>query len=149
MIAEKLEVICPEPALHIDHVQQEEIQGAMMGVFIPSGSYLTYVSMKNVVAPEDLDWFKKDRATRFEQFEEAKCPENSYALARPSFDKCTKGLTVHKLDEGPFISGSVPCYSDFSRVAKILMILCFGPDIERFLEEAGSETTALYKACEK
>lgn len=154
VIAEKLESLYPAPSLHLNSTLEHEAQAAMMKVFVPLVPYLLAIATNKLVAPQDLDWFKSDRASRFgmtiEEYETEKDPDIAYAGAKPGFEECKQVLTVHKKDEGPFILGSVPCYADFYLAATIQMYRRAGAEIfARFIQEAGPELKRLHEACEK
>lgn len=154
VIAAKLETLYPTPSLHFNVELEEQARNAVFEVFLPLVPYLSPFVVKNLVAPEDVEWFKADRAPRFgmtvEEMMAGKDPEAAYAAAKTGFDKIRALLKEHKKDEGPFILGSVPCYADLCLVSTTHMLnLCLMEEFERFLREAGSELRDLYRACEK
>lgn len=108
-----------------------------------------------LVAPEDLEWFKADRAKRFgmtieEAFETERDAAPIFAAARPGFEKCAKILRGHKLDKGPFILGSQPSYADFYLAATMQMFKRGGDKrFAAFMNEAPPEMRGLHEACQQ
>lgn len=154
VIAAKLESLYPQPSLHLNSELENEAQAAMGAVFMSLVFYLAPSVIRNLVAEEDVEWFKADRASRFnmtvEELETEKNADDAYAAARPAFVKCQEVLRRHKKDEGPFILGSKPSYADFYFISTMQMFRQSDQQLfERFLQEAGPEMRELYKACEK
>lgn len=153
-IAIRLESLHPEPSLRLNTELENEAQDAMSAVFMSLVFYLAPFVVGNLVAEEDLEWFKADRASRFgitvEELETEKNADEAYAAARPVFEKCREVLRRHKKDDGPFVLGSEPSYADFYFVSTMLMFRQSEQKVfERFLQEAGPELRELYEACEK
>lgn len=123
-------------------------------VFMSLVPYLLPLSAQ-IVALEDLDWFKEDRAKRFgmtidEAFHTKKDGAPYFAAAKPGFEKVAQVLNAHKLDQGPFILGSQPCYADFYLVATLQMFSQVGvAGYEDFMKHAPPELRQLHEACQK
>lgn len=154
VIAKKLEALYPTPSLHLNQSLEQEAQAAIMAVFVSLIPLMMSLGINKLIAPEDLEWFKQDRAKRFgmtvEELMAEKDPDAAYTGAKAGFEKCKKVLTAHKKDDGPFILGSVPSYADFYLVSTMQMYKQAGPQLfDRFFEEAGPELRALFEACKK
>ena len=126
----------------------------MGAIFMSLVPYLAPIALKTLVAPQDVEWVREDRARRFgttvQDLETEKDPNAAYAGAKPGFEMCRKVLRDHKQDEGPFILGSVPSYADFYLVSTMQMFSQAGKEVfGRFLGEAGPELRELYAACEQ
>lgn len=153
-IATELEVRYPNPSLRLDPELEKEAQAAMGGVFMSLVPYLMQYA-PNIVSPEDLEWFKADRAERFgmtveEAFETEKDGAPYFEAAKPGFENCAKVLRSHKVDQGPFILGSQPCYADFYLVATMQMFTQMGEEgFAEFTKEAPPELKELHEACRK
>lgn len=154
VIANELESRYPEPSLRLDPDLEKEAQGAMGQVFMSLVPYLLPFSAQ-IVALEDLDWFKQDRAKRFgmtidEAFHTNKDGSSYFEAANPGFEKVAQVLKAHKLDQGPFILGSQPCYADFYLVATVQMFSQIGEDgYGEFMNHAPPELRQLHEACRK
>lgn len=153
-IAVELEARFPTSSLRLNPELEKEAESAIGEVFRNLIPYLMPFA-PNVVAPKDVEWFKVDRAKRFGMtVEEAfkvkpdGCPY--YAAARAGFEKCATVLRVHKVDEGPFILGSEPCYADFYLAATMQMFNRIdGEMFTEFLNEAPPEMRGLHEARRK
>lgn len=153
-IAEKLDSLYPDPPLRLNSGLEQEAQRAIMAVFVPLIPYVAAIGVDKLVAPEDVEWFKTDRAARFgmtvTELISPKDPDTAFSGAKEGFEDCKRVLTVHKHDKGPFILGSLPSYADFYVVATMQMYKQADPKLfGRFVQEAGPEMEALYEACEK
>lgn len=154
VIANELESRYPEPSLRLNPDLEREAQGAMGEVFISLVPYLLPLSA-HIVALEDLDWFKEDRAKRFgmtvdEAFHTKKDGSAYFEAAKSGFEKVAQVLKVHKLDQGPFILGSQPCYADFYLIATLQMFSQVGEDAyQDFMKHAPPELLELHEACRK
>jgi glutathione S-transferase len=151
VIAEKLESMYPEPSLHLNHSIEGEAEAAMMKVFMPLVPYLAGLGMERLVAPVDIDWFKKDRAQRFgmtvEELDTPKDADAAYVAAKPGLEECKKVLTSHKKDDGPFILGSTPSYADFYFMATMQMFNRAGPDMfDRFIGQSNKTSSEFTRA---
>lgn len=152
-IATELEARHPQPSLRRNPELEKEVNEARMGIFVAVIPYLAVMAVDNLVAPEDIEWFKADRAPRFgttvdEMFGTKKEAAPFYAAAQPSFEKCAELLRKHKIDEGPFILGSEPCYGDFSLVALMQMFYQAGEhEWAKFIEACPVEMRRLHEAC--
>jgi glutathione S-transferase len=153
-IAGELEARYPAPSLKLNSDLENEAQAAMSAVFMPLVPFLLMFA-KNLVAPEDLDWFKADRAQRFgmtveQAFETERDPAPILEAAKPGFEKCRNVLRVHKVDKGPYILGSEPCYADFYLVASTQMFNRAGERCwTEFSKAAPAELIELHDACRK
>lgn len=153
IIATELEARYHTPSLKLNPDLEKEAQDAMGAIFIALVPYLLPFA-ENVVSPDDIEWFKVDRAGRFGMSVEDAFTEKDgspyFAAAKPGFEKCTEVLRAHKLDQGPFILGSEACYADFYLAATTTM---FKQTSEKafaaFMKEAPSELKALHEACQK
>lgn len=153
-IAVKLESLYSSPPLHLNTEIENEAQAAMGGVFMSLAPYLLPFGIHTLVAEEDVEWFKADRASRFgmtvEELMTEKDAADAYKAAKPALEKCRDVLKGHKKDQGPFILGSEVSYADFYFVSTMQMFNRAGKEVfERFLLEASPEMRDLYEACEK
>lgn len=153
-IATELEARYPTPSLRLDPRLEKEAQDAIAEVFMRLVPYMLPYA-PNMVAPEDVEWFKADRARRFgttveEAFDVEKDAAPYLAAAGPGFEKCAKVLQEHKVDQGPFILGSEPCYADFYLASTMQMFSRSGErTFAGFLEASPPEMRKLYEACQK
>lgn len=151
-IAAELEARYPTPSLRLNRELEGKASAAMGQVFTGLVRYLL-TKVDDIVAPEDLDWFKEDRARRFgmtieEAFETEKELGPCLEAARPGMETCAEVLRANKVDQGPFILGSLPCYADFMMVASMQMLARLGGTMfEEFLGAAPDEMRKLYEAC--
>ena len=153
-IAKELESRYPDPSLKLNPDLEAEAQGAMGEVFmalvVPLMPYAT-----DIVSLEDMEWFKKDRAGRFgmtveDAFNREKDPVPHLEAAKPAFEKVAQVLTAHKLDQGPFILGSVPCYADFYLMTTMQMFHQGSEEgFDLILRNAPPELKDLFKACQR
>lgn len=152
VIANELESRYPEPSLRLNPNLEKEAQGAMGEVFMSLVPYLLPLSAQ-IVALEDMNWFKEDRAKRFgmtvdEAFHTHKDGSSYFEAAKPGFEKVVQVLKAHKIDQGPFILGSQPCYADFYLVATLQMFSQIGEEgYEEFIKYAPAELRQLHEAC--
>lgn len=153
-IATELEARYPTPSLRLNPKLEKEAEDASWEVFHAVGHYFLPATPK-IVAPEDIQWFKEDRARRFgmtieDAFETEKDRAPFYEAAKPGFESCAKVLRDHKKDDGPFILGSEPSYADFYLVAFTQMFeRAGGKWLEEYLNEAPPEVRELHEACQQ
>lgn len=151
-IAAEIEARYPEPSLRLDSKLQQEAQTAIDQVFIALVPALL-PGTTSLVAAEDLEWFKADRAQRIgmtieQAFEPQKDVSRHYAAVQPGFDACTKVLRDYKEEPGPFILGGKPCFADFI-IAGVLRTVsrCGEEAFANFLKYAPTEFIELHEAC--
>ena len=151
-IAKELEVRYPQPSLKLNPNLENEAQAAMGEVFMALVPFLLQF-VNNLVAPEDLDWFKADRAKRFgmtveEAFETERDPAPIFEAAKSGFEKCRSVLRAHKVVQGPYILGSELCYADSYLVATTMMFERAGErSWSEFSKAAPVELIELHDAC--
>ncbi|KAF2168175.1 hypothetical protein M409DRAFT_21619 [Zasmidium cellare ATCC 36951] len=153
-IAKELEYRYPSPSFRLNPKLEEEAHGAMGKVFmalaVPLMPYAT-----EVVSLEDLEWFKTDRARRFGMtvevaFDKSKDPVPHFVAAKPAFEECSRVLKAHKVDEGPFLLGSQPCYADFYFMTTLQMFHQSSKEgFALIMEYVPSELKNLFEACQK
>lgn len=153
-IAVELESRHPTPSLRLNPELEEEVADVTMKVFVALAPYFFYCT-PNYIAPADVEWIKEDRAKRFnttveELFEKKRDPAPFFEAAKPKFEELREVLTKHKIDEGPFILGSKPCYADFIPVGQVQMFTRIGDEgYASYRDAAPRELLELYEACRK
>lgn len=152
-IAPILEQLKPDPSLHLDSELHVEAQNAMDAVFTPILKYILIRTPQHVYCPEDIDWFYKMRAKRFniaaDSVQSEEEDDAAWNAAQPAFRRVAALLTSHKREEGPFILGQTPSYGDLIIVAYARFARACGEEAwNRFIGQEES-IRALYSACGK
>ncbi|KAI7329894.1 hypothetical protein KC315_g5931 [Hortaea werneckii] len=120
-IAEKLEILYPEPSFHLDtglHDEAAAIIQELMWSLFPD---LLHLLPKGILSERSAVYFAEDRKRRFgislDDLAATKGGEVAWEAAQPSMAALKTFLTSKKKDEGPFIMGSTPSYGDLIIIA--------------------------------
>ena len=122
-IAKKLEATHPEPSLRLDDALQEQAQDVFNQVIFPMAAFIFSRVHHVIITDEEKDWFREDRERRaramlgrdritLEEWDQEAGGVDAFKNLGPGMEQLAKFLKEHKQDDGPFILGSKPCYTD-------------------------------------
>lgn len=150
-IVPKLELLHPEPSLHLQTGLQDELLPILGKIVSPLMAWVFPKVRRNILTEGSDAWFKQDRERRMgmpeEQYEREKGGEEAWKTAEPGFQELTQLLKAHKKDEGPFILGSQVCYADLVCAGFCEFFWCIGNEAYEKFTGSTSGLRELHKAC--
>ncbi|KAK4550501.1 hypothetical protein LTR36_000080 [Oleoguttula mirabilis] len=152
-IAKKLEEIFAEPSLHLNSsasVEADELAHLLTMALLPG----VMPSVVNDILQEpSKSWFVEDREKRFgmtlEQLAQMAGGEPGWQKAEPTLQKVKELLNDGKKDDGPFVLGKTPSYSDLIIVAFFECIRRVSKDDYERLMRYDNSFGALHEACKQ
>ena len=119
-IIKKLEILHPEPSLHLDEERETAI-GAAVEAFAGTTWWDAMVKLvQNCLTESAAEWFAENRKQIFgaslEDLAASMGGQKGFDAAFASggtAEKLKEQLTKYRKDEGPFVLGSQVSYSDF------------------------------------
>ncbi|KAK5105854.1 hypothetical protein LTR62_001966 [Meristemomyces frigidus] len=106
------------PSLHLETGHQETARKLVGQIFNPIAEEFMVSVRDEWLEEPTKTWFHEDRRRRFkatpDEVAAPKAGQEGWEVAsQPVFGKLKDLLTSHTNDDGPFITGSKPCYEDF------------------------------------
>ena len=150
-IAPRLEAMQAEPSLRLNDDRQQQLAKSLGQAINPLMPVFMARVHRGIITDAELDWFRQDRERRcgmsLEQWEGEKGGETAWKAAGPGFEQLSKVLKEYKQDEGPFILGSKPCYTDFAVAGPAEFFLQTGQDMYERLVGNVEGLRELHDAC--
>jgi glutathione S-transferase len=117
MIVDKLEVLYPDPSLHLEAKAHDEILPALGKAVNAARPMILAAVWRNVLREPSASFFAEDRRQRFgktlDQLEQDDGGDKGWAAAQKALECLRLEMKQHKNDDGPFLLGSRVSYGDF------------------------------------
>ncbi|KAK5128938.1 hypothetical protein LTR85_000271 [Meristemomyces frigidus] len=150
-IATKLEEVYPEPSLHLDSSPSDEAGELVNNLVMALLPGVMPGIVTDILQEPSASWFAEDRERRFgmklDELAQKAGGEVGWQNAEPVLKKVKVMLQEGKKDDGPFVLGSTPSYSDLIIVAFFECLHRISMDDYERLMRFDLSFKALHEAC--